>query len=179
MSVENHKIKRNCLICGKSFATFLCRTNNGRGKYCSTLCCYEAFKKREPLRKGKHHSLETKKKIGLANFGKNLGVKHHNWKGGRIVDKFWGYAFIRNKKHPFQRNNYIAEHRFVVEKKIGRYLLPKEIVHHLGEKDNNCPHKLMAFVSNSAHRRFHKDPNNVKPEEIIFDGRRLLNECKK
>lgn len=32
----------------------------------------------------------------------------------------------------------------------------------------------MCFSSNSAHKRWHKDPKNVKPEEIIFDGRKLL-----
>lgn len=25
----------------------------------------------------------------------------------------------------------------------------------------------------SAHQRFHKNPNNVKPKEIIFDGKKL------
>jgi len=31
----------------------------------------------------------------------------------------------------------------------------------------------MAFINKSAHIRFHGNPNNVKPEEIIFDGRLL------
>lgn len=52
--------------------------------------------------------------------------------------------------------------------------MPTEKVHHLDEiRNNNNPKNLMAFVSNSAHIRFHKNPNNVKPEEIIFDGRKL------
>ena len=73
---------------------------------------------------------------------------------------------------------YIFEHRLVIEKYIKRYLGRKESVHHLDEiKSNNAPNNLMAFTSESAHQRFHKDPNNVRPEEIIFDGRifKILN----
>lgn len=29
------------------------------------------------------------------------------------------------------------------------------------------------FINTSAHIRFHKNPNNVKLKEIIFDGRKL------
>ena len=70
-------------------------------------------------------------------------------------------------------NNYY-EHRLVVERHLGRSLTKKvEVVHHLGEKDDNRPQMLMAFTSNSAHLRFHHNPKNVKPKEIIFDGRKL------
>ena len=139
-------------------------------------------------RLGEKMSDEHKRKIGLANKGKKrertttkkmrdsrLGNKCYAWKGGRTVTKE-GYVLIKAYDHPNGINhNYIREHRYVVEKQIGRLLKRKEVVHHLGEKTDNRPHMLMAFVNNGAHTRFHKmlcgEKSIVKPEEIIFDGR--------
>jgi len=100
------------------------------------------------------------------------GKNNSNWKNGRF--KHNGYIFILMPEHPFcNSQGYIREHRLVVEKQIGRHLLPEESCHHLDEKTDNRPHMLMAFKNESTHQRFHKDPNSVKPSEIIFDGRQL------
>lgn len=121
---------------------------------------------------GKNHSEETKRKISESRAGRFVGSKSPHWKGGRM--KRDGYIFILKPNHPFSNNlGYVAEHRLVIEQQIGRYLTPKEIGHHCGKKDDNRPHMLMVFSSRSAHVRFHKDPNNVKPEEIVFDGSKI------
>ena len=130
----------------------------------------------EKIRKsniGRKLSDETKNKISKANKGKKYYRENNPcWRGGRHVT-IKGYVFIRKPHHPnIIMGGYIFEHRLVIEKYIKRYLGRKESVHHLDEiKSNNAPNNLMAFTSESAHQRFHKDPNNVKPEEIIFDGR--------
>ena len=100
------------------------------------------------------------------------GKKPNNFKG-RIKDSN-GYILIYIYNHPFKNiHNQIFEHRLVVEKEIGRYLDPKWVVHHIdGIRDNNRLENLMCFVSRSAHRRIHGNPNNVKDFEIIFDGRK-------
>ena len=99
------------------------------------------------------------------------GKNNPAWKGGRYSNGC-GYIFIHKPEHPFcDCRNYVFEHRLVIEEQIGRYLTPIEKVHHIGEKDDNRPHMLMAFVSQSAHIRFEKG-GNVNPEEIIFDGRK-------
>jgi hypothetical protein len=124
---------------------------------------------------GKHHSFETKEKIGNAH----RGEKHYNWKGGKKKDKS-GYILIYKPEHPYARRHsarygnrkYITEHRLIIEKFIRRFLFPEEHVHHLGKKDDNRPHMLMAFSSNSAHKRF-EGKGHITPEEIIFDGRKL------
>jgi uncharacterized protein (DUF1330 family) len=166
---------KKCLTCGKEFKASRVQLKNGWGKYCSHKC-RPAWNKGIPL------SSETIKKLSQSHKGKTpwnknkklpqySGKKHPLWKGGR--NKIGGgYIVVYIPNHPFARDNYVREHRLVVEKYLGRYLLPTEPVHHLGKKDNNLPQMLMAFISNSAHQKFENN-KKVKPEEIIFDGRKL------
>ncbi len=122
------------------------------------------------FKKGKHCSPKTEFRKGQIS-----GSKHPRWKGERKISQ--GYVQIWNNKHPFRnKDNYIREHRLISEKLIGRYLLPEEKCPHLTDiKTDNRPKNLRAFTSESAHQRFHHNPKNVKPEEIIFDGRKLSN----
>ena len=135
--------------------------------------------------KGKKMSEETKKRLSLAKKGKKGKPHSEEWKKkmrilmtGKPIKKYiigwFGYKFILKPNHPFcDCKGYVREHRLVIEKQIGRYLKPEEKCHHIGKWTNNRPKMLMAFVNHSAHRRFEGNPNNVKPEEIIFDGRLL------
>lgn len=95
----------------------------------------------------------------------------HLWRGGKIIRS--GYILVRQHEHPFANNQgYVRQHRLVVEKIIGRYLLSTEPVHHLGKRNNNRPHMLMAFSNKKAHERFERNLS-IKSEEIIFDGRKF------
>ena len=56
----------------------------------------------------------------------------------------------------YKKINGISEHRLIMEKKIGRPLTKKEVVHHLnGDKKNNKIHNLMLFPNQKAHASFH------------------------
>lgn len=115
------------------------------------------------FKKGIHPATEIKK-------GQFEGLKHPNWKGGRTKDKD-GYILVKKRTHLFcNPSGYVREHRLVIEKQIGRYLLLAEKCHHLGAKDDNRPHMLMAFTSHSAHMRFERG-GKIKLSEIIFDGK--------
>lgn len=125
--------------------------------------------------KGKKFSEEHKNNIsiGRIRFFKNNGPgSHPGWKGG-IKIRREGYILIRRPKHPScDSQGYILEHRFICESYIGRYLTKEEVVHHINEiKNDNRICNLIVFINASAHTRFHSNPNNVKSEEIIFDGR--------
>lgn len=77
-----------------------------------------------------------------------------NWKGGIKMMK--GYAYKRTPNHPngTKHGNYVAVHRLVVEKKLGRYLTKKEVVDHIdGDITNNHPDNLRVFPNNAEHLR--------------------------
>ena len=75
---------------------------------------------------------------------------HH--KNGRKRDRF-GYIEIACRNHPNKRNSgRVAEHRLVMESKLGRLLLPGEVVDHIdGFVDNNHPDNLDLYASNKDH----------------------------
>ena len=79
-----------------------------------------------------------------------------NWKGGKVKHSD-GYIRIYKPKHPFkQKEGYIFEHRFVMEQKLGRFLKPKERVHHLNNiRDDNRIENLILFLNESEHQKFH------------------------
>ena len=85
------------------------------------------------------------------------GEKPHNFKG-RYQSKD-GYIFIYIPDHPYAtgRKKYVMEHRLVMEKHIGRYLLPTEHVHHINEiKDDNRIENLKLCTDNTEHKKEHR-----------------------
>ncbi len=136
------------------------------------------------------HSEETKRKMRIANFRGNYGFKkgqvslrkgkkypqvsggqNWNWKGRTKTTN--GYILLYSPNHPFSYRKYVAEHRLVVEKYLGRYLKPKERVHHINEiTDDNRIENLMVFRNWAYHFWYHKK-GFCNPVGIIFDGRKL------
>lgn len=92
--------------------------------------------------------------------GPRSGEGHPKWAGGRIRDKD-GYVLVYRPDHPRARNRgpslkpiYVLEHILVMEEKLGRSLLPEEVVHHVnGVNDDNRPENLMLFQTNADHLR--------------------------
>ena len=71
------------------------------------------------------------------------------YKGKTEID---GYVYVYSPSHPFKTNhNYVAEHRLVAERIIGRYLKPCEDVHHKnGDKKDNREENL-EIILHSEH----------------------------
>lgn len=72
-----------------------------------------------------------------------------------------GYILVYMPRHPWaQKSGYVAEHRIVMEQKLGRFLLPLETVHHKnGVKDDNRPDNLEVWYSGQ--------PAGQRPEDLV------------
>lgn len=88
---------------------------------------------------------------------RRFGEDSNRWKGGK-ADIGTGYRMILVSRNP---RKYVFEHRLVMERILGRKLLPAEIVHHMNEdKSDNRPENLKV-MSRSEHIRIHR-PNSAK-----------------
>jgi hypothetical protein len=119
--------------------------------------------------KGHRHTQETKEKMSLAHLNKKFTKSHRknlsfsklkelnpNWKYGRYITKS-GYIYTLMPNHPSAVNRkgkrgYVAEHRLVMEKTLGRYLKKNEYVHHInGKKNDNRSSNLELILIGKTH----------------------------
>lgn len=70
------------------------------------------------------------------------------WRGGRTKNST-GYMLVQAPSHPAAHTvGYVAEHRLVMERTLGRYLRPEETVHHInGIRHDNRPENLELWTS--------------------------------
>ena len=126
---KKYRIDKKCKFCGKLFSILIsCLKRKGCGQFCSKQCYWSCCR----------------------------GEKSHRWKGGKSKDSF-GYIIISCKGHPHAsvKGDYVSKHRLVMEKHLGRYLNPKEIVHHInGDKTDNRLKNLL-LVSRKEHNLIH------------------------
>ena len=107
----------------------------------------------QKFQSGRRQILASLRRTGTSTEGRkgSPGERNPSWRGGRIIDQD-GYVRIYSPGHPYAKKNHILEHRLVMEQVLGRYLDPKEVVHHKdGNKQNNSPENLVVFRSNGVH----------------------------
>lgn len=113
--------------------------------------------KRKVWNKGKKLSEEHRLKVIKTLIKQHQkGDKSPFWQGGKSRKN--GYILIKSHTHPYRyNNNYVCEHRLVMEEKLGRYLQPFEKVHHInGIKSDNHIENLI-LISNSEHSQLHRN----------------------
>ena len=134
-----------CLV-GKKFNRLLVIAETRKNNQLYWLCKCDCGK--EKLFLGNSLKTGNTKSCGCL-YKDRTGKKCSQWKGGKSFH--YGYKLILTKN-----NNYIREHRLVMEKQIGRKLLKDEVVHHINhKKDDNRIENLMLFQNQSKHIKFH------------------------
>lgn len=98
------------------------------------------------------------------------GELNFNWKGGAHKTS-GGYIQRYAAGHPRLRSNckapYVLDHILVMEKKIGRYLLQGENVHHInGVKDDNRPENLELWTRHQ--------PSGQRAKDLLAYARELI-----
>ncbi len=158
-------IIKKCLHCNKEFKVAFSGIKMGKGKFCSNTCsglhrrtgikgfCKTCNKpiiiRRDRIfyKEGNFCSIKCK---GVEHSKYYSGEKHYNWKGGRYINR--GYVFILNSDHPHcNKMGYIQEHRFIIEKQIGRYLKPYEFIHHINKIKTDNRIENLQLVTKKTH----------------------------
>lgn len=151
-----------CVQCGAEYWKFASRPDS---LYCSKSCVTTA-RNLTASNPSHHRDISGKNNPMYGRGLKGLDNPMHGktkrsaprWKGGRKIRKD-GYIFIvaeDNHPHPSMRKEsglkYILEHRAVMEKHLGRYLQPGEVVHHIDKNPrNNNITNLQLFASQKEH----------------------------
>lgn len=126
--------ERPCERCGAVFRVrpsdvrkALAKGNRPR-RFCSTKCQHESYR----------------------------GAGNPKWRGG-TVRQVSGYIYEYAPGHPHAtQDGYVMQHRLVMERSLGRYLDPAEVVHHRNHiRDDNRPENLALLPDQSTHRQLH------------------------
>lgn len=86
------------------------------------------------------------------------GSGNPSYSGGRVLMAA-GYIWELSPGHPHADcRGYVYEHRRVMERQIGRYLTPEEVVHHRNRvRSDNRPENLQLLASQAEHMRLHRE----------------------
>lgn len=173
--IKKPELFKKCQICHRTFKS----RGDRKNPFCSKQCFYVHYKNLKRSKSWLNNMSRGMKKawqdpVHRKNFLsiKRSGSDGPNWKGGKTLRKLRRvkYYLIKNPSHPFANScGYIFEHRLVMEKMIGRYLKPTEIVHHKdGNGLNNQPNNLQLCCNISEHKKIPHSTYNLEAKKVNY-----------
>lgn len=73
------------------------------------------------------------------------------------------YLYARVPGHPHAtKDDYVLQHRFVMEQKLGRFLRADEVVHHKDENKRNNKIRNLEVKKTEAHNKLHGEERRVE-----------------
>lgn len=143
-------IYKKCEVCGKDFYIRKSRDNKNT-KFCSRECMGKSFTKKIEKKCdycGKSIFVEPNR-IRKNNFCNNNCKRLFRQKGYGITTDGYVWIIINNEQ--------IKLHRYLMEVKLGRKLLPTEIVHHKDFNKINNSIDNLEILTRSEHNKIHRN----------------------
>lgn len=96
------------------------------------------------------------------------GDKCPRWKSGKIITTQGYYRIFKPEWISADKDGYVTEHKFLVEKLLKRKLKTSETIHHInGDKKDNRLKNLYLFSNKAQHASYH---HNKKSKIIIMSN---------
>jgi hypothetical protein len=146
-----------------------CRKRLSRPEYIRCRLCKNIFYRgvNNPQYKPPKKCIDCGKELAKQKYTRchscaQKGKLNHAYKDGHLMQEY-RYVYLYMPTHPFAgKDNKIAEHRLVMEKKLGRYLQSSEDVDHINgnKRDNRIENLRLCTRSENAMNRG-KSKNNI------------------
>ena len=153
-----------CTVCSKNFHYYI---GSVSGRFCSRKCLLKTKRKivkckfcNKSMKLQKSDKTKFCSQICMGKWNKKNGTFAMEnspwWRGGRYPDTE-GYIHVKCPSHPAADcEGYVREHRLVIEESIGRYLLPREIVHHKNKNVADNRLENLELMDSKEHSRMHR-----------------------
>ena len=158
--MKRHNITLECEQCGESFHPQYGRETVSR--FCSNRC-YLIHRWGEPVATTCHQcGVDTTKMKGRGRKFCSHACYSESKKGvgtGGGIIRYGANGNYRARhvpEHPYcDCKGYVMEHRLIMERHIGRYLPPEEVVHHIDEDCANNQLENLQLMLKPDHDRYH------------------------